>query len=240
MLESSWGRTKMCLDEKHLLYKWTKDTNEQHSLLNILSDSFSCRIESTEIRVWTAENTFVWIVVSLFTLGHQKFPVTKLSFYLSLSLILSLSLLAAALAGVITVRNDGAGAARPSCSLRSLLQLHTNTVLCLSTLKPTHIHVQITHTHTYLLNPHLPGHHMSSIPFMVSLYFSFSLEGALFTCRCQCDCLQRGGKAWPFLSHSFYVPHCTLTLHLSCSTEEHRGKRPDKGGKHWARNSKLW
>lgn len=27
MLESSWGRTKMCLDEKHLLYKWTKDKN---------------------------------------------------------------------------------------------------------------------------------------------------------------------------------------------------------------------
>lgn len=66
---------------------------------------------------------------------------------------LSLSLLASALAGVITVRNDGAGAARHSCSLRSLLQLHTNTFLWLSTLKTTHIHVQHhmqTHTHTCL------------------------------------------------------------------------------------------
>lgn len=112
--------------------------------------------------------------------GHQKFHATKLTpfpfhIYPSLFFLLSLSLLAAALAGVITVRNDGAGAARPSCSLRSL-RLHTSTFLCLSTFKTTHIHVQHhVHTHTYLLNAHLPGQHMASRPLMVSLYFSFSL-----------------------------------------------------------------
>lgn len=113
--------------------------------------------------------------------GHQQNSLLQNSLlsqfiFIPLSFLLSLSLLAAALAGVITVRNYGTGAASPSCSLRSHLRLHISTCLCLRTLKTTHIHVQHhVHTHTYLLNTHLPGQHMASRPLMVSLYFSFSL-----------------------------------------------------------------
>lgn len=155
---------------------------------------------------------------------------------------LSLSLLAAALAGVITVRNDGAGAARHSCSLRSLLQLHTNTFLWLSTLKTTHIHVQHhmhTHTHTYLLKTHLPGHHMASRPLMVSLYFSFSLWTGVCSPAGVSVIACRGEEKLDLSSLILCLSLLVLTLSISHSTEDHRGKLPDKGGRHSAHASKL-
>lgn len=233
-----WGRTKMCLDKKRLLYRWTKDKNEQHSLLNILSDSFSHRIEGTEIRVWTAENTFVWIAVA------KMCSLLAIRNSLSLSTLSSLS----CFRSLCWQQHwqelllwEMMGRVLPDPLVRSEVSYNcTRAVLCLSTLEPTHIHVHHhTHTHTCLTHTCLTPHCLST-SHGLTLFLFLSLDWGLFTCRCQCDCLQRGGKAWPFLSHSFCVPPCTLSLHLSCSTEEHRGKLPDKGGKHSAHASKLW
>lgn len=66
------------------------------------------------------------------------------------------------------------GRVLPDPLVHSEVSYNCTRTLCLNTLKPTHIHVH-HHTHTYLLNPHLPGHHMASQPLMVSHYFSFSL-----------------------------------------------------------------
>lgn len=145
---------------------------------------------------------------------------------------LSLSLLAVALAGVITVRNDGAGAARHSCSLRSLLQLHTNTFLWLSTLKSTRIHVQhhiaYTHTHTCLTHTCLDTTWPLNLSW--SHLISLSLSGlgscspagvSVIACR--------GEEKLDLSSLILCLSLLVLTLSISHSTEDCRGKLPDKG-----------